>query len=164
MPRGRSGRTGRPNDYDWEFASTFATTLAAGAIAEASLFASDTAETLMRVRGKVLTWLDAGGSAIGDTCVVGMGLIVAPTGATVAVSPITEGGANWLWVDYSVLGTEVAVGSVGSPAESERIVVDNKAMRRLREDESIFFVIENQDVVGAPGINMTGAFRGLTAR
>ena len=161
-PRARSGR---PTDYDWEGALIAQTSLVAAAIVEFELFQSDTAETLMRVRGEVTAHLDQGGSTAGDACTVGFGLIRAPTGATVAVSPLSQPGANWLWHSFMNLANEFVVAS-GNNEElmQARIQIDNKAMRKLREDESIFLVIENVDNVGAPVVLVNGAFRVLTGR
>ena len=164
MPRPRS-RQGRPTDYDWEGSFIAQTSLVDAAVVEFELFLSDTAETLMRFRGNVTAHLDQGGSTAGDACVVGFGLIRAPLGATVAVSPISQPGANWLWVAYANLATEFAVASGNNELlNQQRIEIDNKAMRKLREDESIFLVIENLGLTGAPVVLVTGSFRGLTGR
>ena len=155
----------RPN-YDWEGATTFSSAVAAAGVTTAQLFTVDTAETLVRVRGVCLVTLSAGGSAGGDSAIVGCGLIVISLGATVAVSPITEAGANWLWHQFFVLDTKGVVGAVADQGSQgwQRETVDNKAMRKLREDEALLFVVENQDVNGAPAVDVRAAFRVLTRR
>ena len=121
----------------------------------------------MRARGWVFFQLAESGSASGDAAQLAAGLIVAPTGATVAVSPLTEAGANWFWHTYCLLHTQGIVGGVsehGDGLTTQRIEIDNKAMRKLREDESIYLVMENQNLVGSPGVNVGGALRVLTQR
>ena len=159
-------RTGRPNDYDWELSRGSSLAVAAGVITQFEAFISDTAETLMRLRGDVIITLDGGGSAATDTIVVAWGVIRSAAGSSdVGVSPITEGGANWLAYGIATLTTEVAVGSIAaSLATTVRWPVDSKAMRRLRENESLYVIFESADVVGAPSTNLAFALRGLTAR
>ena len=161
----RARRTGRRTDYDWEGATIAQTSLNAGVVAEFALFAADSAETLMRMRGQVTALLDQTGAAAADAAIVGFGLIVAPTGATVAVSPVTEPGANWLWHTFIVLAAEFAVASGNNELVSQaRVDIDNKAMRKLREDETVFLVVENSNINGSPVVSVNGAFRGLTGR
>ena len=155
----------RPN-YDWEGASTFISALAAAGTSTAQLFTVDTAETLVRTRGVIIATLSATGSAGGDSAIVGAGLIVASVGATVIVSPITDAGANWLWHQFFALDTKGVIGAVADQGAQgwQREIVDNKAMRKLREDEALIFVVENQSINGAPLIDVRAAFRILTRR
>jgi len=156
-------RRGKPTAYDWEGQSTTSLALASGGITEAALFTGDRAETIRRIRGEVLVWLDASGSAASDKAIIGLGLLIAPTGATVAVDPITEPGANWMWHRFLNLGTEAIVGSTSDSGIGvfDRVEVDNKSMRKFKEDEQIFFVVSNLGVQGAPVVNVMGAFRVL---
>ena len=157
---------GRKNDYDWEGVTTLSLALAASGVTTAVVFLADQSETLVRMRGEVLVWLDASGSAQGDACVVACGLIVASLGSTQAVDPINEGGANWLWHSFFTLATESAIANaVTAPdSASRRLIIDNKAMRKLREDEEIQFIVANQDIAGAPVVNVVAGLRALTAR
>jgi len=115
-----------------------------------------------------LAGLDGSGSTAGDAAAVAAGLIIAPTPATVGVDPITEPGANWLWHSYFLLQTEGIVGGVSEHGTeqltAQREIVDNKAMRKIREDESLFLVVSNQNLVGSPAVNVSSAFRVLTQR
>ena len=161
---GRSSRGGSAaKQYDWEAAFIAQTVLAAGVSAQFTLFSADAAETLVRMRGMVTVTLDASGNAAGDMCIVGFGLIVVSAGATVAVSPVTDGNANWFWHTMIPLASEVLVDVVDSAQilASAREVIDNKAMRRLREVEDVVLVVENADVTGAPPAVVGGAFCGL---
>ena len=138
--------------------------LAAGSTSQAAIVASDKAETLIRVRGDVAVWLDATGSAIGDLVQVAWGLIVAPRGSTVGSLPISDGNANWLAYGTACLFTELALATRTTWDEGmiRRFLVDNKAMRKLREDEDVFFIVQTADVVGAAAVNIAASLRFLT--
>ncbi len=165
----RPRRTGRPNDYDWELGNGSDLARAATAIVQFEVFLSGTAETWMRVRGDVLWFLDTTGSAVGDILLVGWGLIRGPSGSgDVGVSPLTEGGANWLAYGVATLATEGAIGGaeVNNPTgiAAMRWDVDSKAMRKLRENESVYFISETISINGGPVHNMSFALRALAAR
>ncbi len=151
------------NYYDWEGTFLALTTLTSGVIAEFVLFTGDKAETLVRIRGWTLAQLAVSGSAAGDAAVVGFGIIIAPAGASVAVSSLTEPGANWWYHEQVILQTQGAVGgvSVNGDLSGQRTLIDNKAMRKLREDENIFLVVENVNLVGAPGVQVSATIRAL---
>jgi len=156
----RSGR-GRAR-YDWALSVITSLTHFTPAATQAVAFIATTAETLVRIRGEVLVWLDLTGSVAGDSVNVAYGLIVAPRGSTVGSSPITDGNANWLGFGVATLAAETAVGNVGAPTEYVRMIIDLKSMRKLREDEDIFVVYETADVIGAPVVNFVGSFRALS--
>jgi len=163
-PRARA-RTGRPNDYDWELIRGTDLDRAAGSIVQFEAGVSDTAETLMRVRGDVCVSLDPATGVAGDVIVVGWGLIRAPSGSSdVGVSPITEGGALWLAYGVATLVVEATADRGVEGSSMKRWDVDSKSMRKLRENESIYVVFESANVNGAPVGNYTFAFRILTAR
>ena len=166
MPRrlGRQFGVRKQRAYDWEGVTVTSLGLVAGAVTDAVLFLGDRAETIQRVRGEVLASLDLSGSAAGDACIVGVGLIVIPRTGTAGVDPISEPGANWLWHRYIPLATQQPVGTAGNHpgAGFARVEIDNKSMRRLREDESVIFVVANQDAVGAPIVDVIAGVRLLT--
>ena len=166
---GRQQRSGRPNDYDWEVAAGFDLARAVGAIVQFEIFATDTAETLMRLRGELLWWLSSSGSTAGDALLVSWGIIRAASGSSdVGVSPITEGGAPWLSFGTATLATEAAVsassGAQCNGIQQVRFEIDSKAMRKMRENESLYLVAETADIAGAPVTDMSFTLRGLTAR
>jgi len=168
MARARS--VGRPNDYDWELSRGTSLGVAAGSIVQFEAFLADTAETLVRLRGEVLIWLDISGATAGDLLVVAWGLIRGPSGSSdVGVSPLTEGGANYVAFGVAHLGRQIvpAAGTSGPTPDGltmMRFHVDSKAMRKFREDESLYVIFETVDVTGAPTANLSFAIRGLTAR
>ncbi len=143
--------SGRPNDYDWELMRGTDLDRAAGSIVQFEALLSDTAETLMRVRGDVFLALGAVGQTVLDTVVGAWGLIRSASGSSdVGVSPITEGGAPWL--AYGVVTLLNLEGSANLGFEGltmKRWDVDSKSMRKLRENESIYVVVETADIVGA---------------
>ena len=159
---------GRKNDYDWEGVQTTSLNLASAVVTQAEIFLADQAETLVRMRGLLIAGLSLSGSQAGDACVIGLGLIVGSAGSTQDVNPIDEAGANWLWHIFVCLQTEGIVGGISEHGSeeltSECVLIDNKAMRKLREDESIFFIVANSNISGSPVVNVLGAFRALTAR
>ncbi len=158
-------RSGRPNDYDWELARGTDLVRGSPAIVQFEIFLADTAETLMRLRGDVMISLDPAGATVGDTLVVGWGLIRSASGSTdVGVSPLTEGGANWLAYGVATLSVPVVTALGREGTTLVRWDVDSKAMRKLRENESIYMVFESADVVGAAFANYVFGLRGLTAR
>ena len=164
MPRPR-GRAGRRTDYDWEGAFIAQTSLNSGVSAQFAIGVADSAETLMRVRGTVAAILDQTGTTAADAAIVGFGLMVASTGATLAVAPVTEPGANWLWHTFILLATEFALAAGNNELLNQaRVEIDNKAMRKLREDETLFLVVENTNINGSPIVSVNGAFRILTGR
>ena len=163
MPASRH-RAGRPNDYDWEL-SRGSAALPVATIVQFEAFTSETAETLVRVRGDVALWLDSTGATIGDLAVLAWGVIRSASGSSdVGVSPLTEGGANWLAYGIATLGVEEITQLGVSGLSMLRFEVDSKAMRKLRENESLYVVFESVNISGSPAGNVSFALRGLTAR
>ena len=162
MPRRTQARVQK--QYDWEAAFIAQSALASGTAVQFNMFTADAAETLVRTRGEVDVMLDVIGSAAGDACVVGVGLIVISAGAVLAISPVIDGNANWLWHGLTVLSSEYAVADGSNNMNTKRFTVDNKAMRKLREAEQIALVFENVNLNGVPGVVVDGALRVLSQR
>jgi len=128
-------------------------------------FVSDTAETLVRLRGDVIISLSATGAAARDVLLVAWGIIRSASGSSdVGVSPLTEGGANYLAFGVATLISQATanIGITGGPMM--RFDVDSKAMRKLRENESLYVIVETANINGAPLSDFAFALRGLTAR
>ena len=113
--------------------------------------------TLMRTRGNLIAWLD-GVQAPGQIISVGCGLIVNPggQGTTVVSSPLTDGEAPWLWYETFVLAYEETVTDVIAVdgISSLRKEVDSKAMRVIRPDREVQFVVETINILGSPPVNV----------
>jgi len=165
MPNGRRGGHAKKIDsVHWTYGSWSAAALTAG-IQAATLFpAQHLPETLLRLRGEWLAWLD-GTSVPGLGVAVSVGIIQVPegTGATVLWSPITDGDAPWIWWDTFHLGYEEMVTDVVDVPgiTSGRRIIDSKAMRKLRNTE-LQVVTENATFLSASGINAFGSVRALT--
>jgi len=152
MPRRRSGK--KIDFVHWAYATGNQAALSAGTAAVTMFVAQHLPETIMRMRGEVLTAIDALQSSPAS-CNIGVGLILVPegTGTTVLWSPITDGDAPWMWVDYHTIAhEEVVTDVIAQPlASTYRGVIDSKSMRIVKNME-IQCVWENV-TIGA-GINV----------
>ncbi len=148
----------------WTLSSGFFSAISAGTFALAFLADSSTPETLMRMRGRVLTFLE-GALAPGGQVRVTMGIIKVPdgTGTTVLFDPVTDAAAPWIWYDVMNLGYSEYVTDVIASTEAAqgRMIVDNKAMRRIRPDEEVQIVVTNTTVDQAASVNVSYAIRTL---
>ena len=147
----------------WTYGSFSAAGLSAGTVAETVYAAQHLPETILRTRGEIVVYGD-GALGSGLSCAVGVGLILVPegTGTTVLWSPITDGDAPWVWVDYFAIGNEESVTDVvNSPVLiAARRVIDSKAMRKVRNRE-LQAVTENATVQTGLAINMIANVRQL---
>ncbi len=153
MPRSRSGK--KIDFVHWTLGQMSPAALGAGT-SGATLFAAlHEPETLLRMRGNLLAWVDAN-QAPGVSARISAGVILVPegTGTTVLWSPITDADAPWIWVEHFMLGyEEMVVDTVDVPGlTSFRAVIDNKAMRISRNQE-LQGVFENVTAGGAMSIN-----------
>ncbi len=160
MPR----RVKKIDNLRWEFSNGAQSALGAGSAGIGLISVTTLPETLMRVRGEVVAYLD-GPQAPGSSVLVSMGIIVVPegTGTTVLWDPFSDGNAPWLWYGSALLSYEEMVTDViDIPGmTSSRLTVDNKAMRRVRPDEEVQFVVTNTTLVSAAPINLRYALRTL---
>ena len=165
MPRRRSGGFEKKLDtFHWTYGSFGQNALSAGTAAVTIANALHLPETLVRIRGEWTASIDAAGAPARHVA-VGVGIILVPegTGTTVLWSPITDGDAPWIWWDHAILlHEELVTDVVDIPVMSAvRRVIDNKAMRRVRNQE-IQFVAENATIGSASAINVQGAARFLS--
>ncbi len=151
----RGGQGKKIDTVHWTYGSFSALALTAGTVAGTVYAAQHLPETLMRIRGEFVSYLDSA-SAPPTLSGVGIGLIQVPegTGTTVLWSPITDGDAPWVWVDYFHLGYEEMVTDVITVQQliGVRRVIDNKSMRRMRNTE-LQCVIENATIETGEAIN-----------
>ncbi len=147
----------------WTYGSFANSAQAAGTFAAQVFPAAHIPETLLRTRGEWVAYIDAAQTP-GKLVSVGIGMIQVPegTGATVLWSPITDGDAPWIWVDYAMLGYEEMVTDVVDVPvlTAVRRVIDSKGMRKLRNTE-LQVVVENATVLTAASINIAGQVRVL---
>jgi len=115
--------------------------------------------TIIRVRGRIGVYADTAVAA--DTVfTVIMGIMVVPT-STIATSPtpLTDIGSDWLWWDAATV--RAATGSELDTTTVDRIVVDNKAMRKVGNNESVIFTAEMVNCEGTGQANVCGTLRVL---
>ena len=162
MPQRRSGR--KIDFTHWTYGSFSILGLAAGLNGNTVLSAQHLPETLLRLRGSLMAYID-GASVPGKLISVGVGLILVPegTGTTITWSPITDGDAPWIWVSYFELGYEEMVTDVVDVPgiSSYREVIDNKAMRVIKNQE-VQAVVENATIGTAAAVNLTLSVRALS--
>ena len=154
----------RKRSTRWLFSQQFLGAVTSGATAAVTLITTGTGtETILRTRGELLVWLDSTPAA-NETQGWAAGLIVMPEGqsTTVVSSPITDGNAPYYWYEQGGIASEdtAPVGdSLGIKAA--RIVVDSKAMRIIRPDREVQFVVETQAFVGTAVVNFLLSTRTL---
>ncbi len=148
----------------WDLVSLSFAALGAGSQAQTAISAGTTPTTLLRIRGQLLAYVD-GASAPGKQAVIAVGLIVMPegTGTTVTSSPFSDGNAPWLYHNIFRLGYEEMVTDVIDVpmVSSFRETIDNKAMRKIRPDREVQFVVENSTTQTALSANVAMDFRFL---
>ena len=158
MARRRSGFQKKIDTVHWTYGSFVSVGLAAGVAAVQAFPAA-----LLRTRGEWVGLLD-GAQAPGKLVSVGIGMIQVPegTGTTVLWSPISDGDAPWIWVDYAMLGYEEMVNDVIDVPmlTGVRRIIDSKGMRKLRNTE-LQVVFENATVQTAATVNISGQVRVL---
>jgi len=165
MARRRFETRSKPVNRHWTTIVNTTAALAAGTQGTAVVAAQHQRETLLRVRGTQTSWIDAA-QAGGQGVLVSLGLILVPegTGSTVLWSPLTDGDAPWLYWESFALGYEEYVTDVidaaGLPVY--RSVIDNKAMRIIRPDVEVQWVVENTTGISAASINVMMHARVLT--
>ncbi len=150
MPRGR--RSGRGPDYDWEVLAGLATGVDVatgtkflwGATTGETNLEAGTALTLMRMRGRCFAQLDA--TAVDERVIVSVGAIVASADAIAAGTgslpgPDSDGDDEWIWHGNLLLSSG-AEAAVNTNSLFDRLEIDSKAMRKLKQNQAIVLVGE----------------------
>ncbi len=166
MPR--RSRTGRKTDYSWQGQSVNVGSidLATGTVTDGAnaIVSFGAPFTIMRVRGELLFQLDAG--AVNERILIAVGLIVisanqVSVGVTSMPHPFTDIEDTWLWHQYVTLSS-LAEAAIQPDALFSRVMVDSKAMRKVKPTESLALVAEvvaGSDQGGT--FDMLGGFRVL---
>ncbi len=148
--------SGRRTDYEWQAVAGRITTLD---LAEGSAnvgtngMVVSVPSTSMRIRGEVLVQLDAG--AVDERACIAMGIIKVSNSAFAAgigsiPNPFADAESEWVWHSFTSV-TSMAEAAVGSDYIASRVVIDSKAMRKCKPNETFAFVAEVASSVDATG-------------
>jgi len=158
-------RSGKKIDFThWIMQAAAQSAFAAGTGARTILAAQHLPETILRMRGEYLVYVDAA-QAPGGSTRVSSGLILVPegTGTTVLWSPETDSDAPWIWYDVAHIGYEEMVTDVVDvPAiTSKRVEIDSKSMRIVKNME-LQWVVESVSILTAVNVNTALGVRVLS--
>jgi len=167
-PRHRSSRRGSARTMEstrWTGNVFSFNTLSAGSQALTFLTASnDPPETILRIRGDLLAYLDSTATP-GARVDVAVGIALVPEGSstTVVWSPITDVEAPWFLYERFSLGYEEMVTDVIDIPNitGYRKTLDVKSMRIVRPDVEAQIVVEQATLSGADAINLSLSARVL---
>ncbi len=156
----RSRGSGRKTDYTWS-GNTFSQDAQGTAVTINALTTINQAGTIVRNRGELLVSID--GPVDGDKAVAAFGLIIASdsqvaAGATAFPSPATDLDANWLWHSFATMLVQAA-GDDGTI--STRLMIDSKAMRKVKQNDQLVLVADMVRESGTPTVDYAGGIRSL---
>ena len=156
-------RTGRRADYAWNGGSFIVNDLTSTKQVAGMVTVNQSA-TLVRTRGEILFALD--GAADGVATAIGLGMIVGnddqfTAGATAFPSPISDLDADWLWHGFILLRAFTASQSETLGSQVGRIMIDSKAMRKVRQNDQVGLVMEASALAGSPSADGVIAARFL---
>ena len=147
----------RPINRHWTGFTGGALALSAGTIGVQLATIDHITETLMRMRGSLIGYID-GAQLGGQLCRVAVGVNLVPegTGSTVLRTPVADADYSWIyWTNFTLGYEEMVTDVVDVPGiSSHREVVDNKAMRIMRPDQELQVVFENQTLAMAVSVNL----------
>ena len=142
MPARRSGRA---TDYNWTgtFFKALNQDIATGVGTAIAIVSFNSRQTLYRVRGQVFASLDPG--AADEFAIIGLGMIIVTDDAIAAgkasvPDPVSDPEAGWLWYGMLSIGASDVTTNPGAAEGVDRLVIDTKAMRKVRDNESLVFV------------------------
>ena len=148
-------RSGRATDYRWTLGRDTSLALASGSD-QGTILAAPTVSsvTLMRQRGEVLIWMD-GTPVPGAAIRFGVGLILNQDGVTATNLPLDDGQAPWIWYAVGSLAyDEPVVDVIDIPLiTAVRLVIDGKAMRKIRSGVEVTWVIQQETIGSGNAIN-----------
>ena len=164
------GTRGRRADYDWQAqaGSITALDLTAGASSIIAMIAFLQASTMVRIRGEAFVQLNA--AAANERTIIALGLLVTTDEAVAAgggsiPEPFDDAESPWVWHSFASVssGAEAAVVSDGLFA---RVPIDSKAMRRVKQNETLVFVAEIANTPADQGgtVDILAGVRVLTAQ
>ena len=146
----------------WAIEDDFVTALTANvtSLQVSGTFAEPT--TIMRYLLEYLIAPTAGGTfAAGDRCLIGVGIGVNNTeavavGSTAMPDPIDDVDFPWLYWAVHAIHFVTATESDQLGSQMVRAQVDVKGMRKLRVSDSVFTVVQYEDLSGTPPMTIIG--------
>ncbi len=117
--------------------------------------------TIVRCRGSFMASLDLVVASNVRTTLT-HGLIVATASAVAGSalpSPVTDVGSDWLWWYSSPLRNGETASVEGRIGDTDRVIVDSKAMRKVGLNEVLVYVAEVSDCELAGQVNVHGTLR-----
>ncbi len=166
MARGRRIVAGRRPDYEWSGTTVFTSGLSTTKFATAAATFTGSG-TIMRCRGRLRGQLET--TAAADSMkMLACGLIVADddaltVGQTAIPGPTTDPEAEWVWVGQLLLGNLTATEADAGSSFADDIVIDSKAMRKVKGNENLVLVIEPINIFGTETARVGGFIRVLGA-
>ena len=163
MATRRSNFPPKMQEIRWAGAQHGFFAMAAGTAAQV-MVTDGSKETILRIRGSLVSWVDATQAPGGITEVaVGAFVVQAGSGTTVIQSPLSDADAPWLFFERWLMGYEEMVTDViDVPGiTSYRKVIDTKAMRILRPGREVQLVAQVSSLSGAQSVNIHFGFRML---
>ncbi len=169
MPRPRGGFTRRTSNPQY-FWNTIGEALSGNNVPAKILgtahIVSNAPNTLVRIRGTVAVSLDSG--AVNEAFLIRAGIIkVMPdafaAGAGSIPSPVDDPEAEWLWHSYFPLRALATGNDSLSGGGVQRTEIDSKAMRRVKTNERLVFMVDATILSGSPTMDFTYGFRTLLA-
>jgi len=159
MARARSGRR---TDYTWQ-GVTFGATLAAAGNVTQVITTPQASSTVMRLRGELVASID--GPVDNDKVAINCGIIVVTEeqvagGASTMPSPAGDLDAEWIWHGFLLLLSQAVV-ATAQLTQAARLTIDSKAMRRIKQTQSVILIVENTSLAGTPATDVMGGVRAL---
>ena len=137
--------------------------MSAGVTGITTVFTTTIPQTLMRLRGRIGAIID--GPTAGDAVCLPCGMIVGTeeqvaTGITGFPNPGDDLDAEWVWHGFLVL---LAGGTADDQAGgTDRLEIDSKAMRKMKQSQSLVFILTNEALSGTAAVDVALGVRGLT--
>ena len=156
--------SGRRTDYVWNGVQN-SLTVTSGSLNAITVITVTQPGIIMRLRGSIVASLDS--PTENEKTAVAMGIIRTTeeqiaVGVTAIPNPGLDLDADWIWHSFLPLQAVLDVTTgVGSTEQSGRLIVDSKAMRKMRQSESLTYVVDNAAVSGTPEIDVTFGIRAL---
>ena len=111
------------------------------------------ASTILRTRGIVFAQLDS--TAVDERVTIAVGVIIAGERAVTAgvaslPGPLNQGADDWIWHGYLTVSSG-AEAAINDNSLFDRLEIDSKAMRKVKEDETFVFMAQIADSLDQGG-------------